>query len=67
MVNKKTDYAALQRELDDILDRLQHNEVDIDTAVKSYERGMEIVKELEVYLAKAENTVTKLQTQFEAK
>lgn len=67
MATKKTDYAALQRELDEILRGLQHDEVDIDTAVKSYERGMEIVKELEAYLANAENTVTKLQAQFGAR
>lgn len=67
MATKKIDYAALQRELDEILERLQHDEVDIDAAVKSYERGMQIVSELELYLAAAENKVTKLQATFEAK
>jgi exodeoxyribonuclease VII small subunit len=66
MATKKTDYAELQRELDSILERLQHDEVDIDAAVKSYERGMEIVKELEAHLKAAENKVTKLQARFEA-
>jgi exodeoxyribonuclease VII small subunit len=65
MATKKTDYAALQRELDEILSRLQSDDVDIDVAVGAYERGMEIVKELEVYLAAAENKVTKLQARFE--
>jgi exodeoxyribonuclease VII small subunit len=65
MATKKTDYAALQRELDEILSRLQSDDVDIDVAVGAYERGMEIVKELEVYLAVAENKVTKLQARFE--
>jgi exodeoxyribonuclease VII small subunit len=67
MATKKIDYAELQRELDDILERLQRDEVDIDAATKSYERGMEIVKELEMHLAAAENKVTKLQAKFETK
>jgi exodeoxyribonuclease VII small subunit len=57
----------LQTELDEILSKMQHDELDIDEAVKSYERGMEIIKQLESYLSKAENTVTKLQAKFEGK
>lgn len=62
---EKVDYKALQAELDQILDKLQNDELDIDGAVGSYERGMEIVKQLEAYLKDAENTVTKLQAKFE--
>lgn len=62
----KTDYRALHTELDTILDKLQAAEFDIDDAIKSYERGMEIVLELERYLKQAENKVTKLQAKFES-
>ena len=57
-------YQELQQELDTILHKLQHNELDIDAAIKSYERGMEIVKILEKYLKEAENKVIKLQAKF---
>lgn len=66
MAEKKTDYRALQQELDEILAKMQHEELDIEAAVKSYERGMVIVKELEAHLGAAENTVTKLKAKFEA-
>lgn len=59
------DYKALQTELDGILDKLQNAEFDIDEAIKSYERGMEIITQLEAYLKQAENKVTKLQTKFD--
>lgn len=65
MTHGPIDYKALQQELDTILSKLQHSELDIDEAVKAYERGMELVKELEMYLSKAENTVTKLKARFE--
>ena len=65
MTDKKTDYRALQQELDVLLAKMQHDEVDIETAVQSYERGMVIVKELETHLKQAENTVTKLKAKFE--
>lgn len=60
MASKKTDYKALNQELDDILVRLQAEDLDVDEAVKLYERGIAITKELEAYLRQAENTVAKI-------
>ena len=62
---KKFDYQALSQELDTILEELQTADLDIDEAVKKYERGMTIVKDLETYLKTAENKVTKLKARFE--
>jgi exodeoxyribonuclease VII small subunit len=64
MANKQLDYKALQAELDDIMQSLQHDDIDIDMATKSYERGMEIITQLEAYLETAENKVQKLRVQF---
>lgn len=58
---KQANYAELSRELDGIIEQLQAAEVDIDEAVKLYERGTTLVKELEKYLKTAENKITKLQ------
>ena len=60
----KASYQAMANELNDILLELQAEDLDIDTAVKQYERGLELVKELEAYLKSAENTVSKLKAKF---
>ena len=61
---KKPSYQKLNVELDTILNELQGGELDIDEAVKKYERGMIIVKELQDYLKSAENTVKKVRANF---
>ena len=53
-------YEALKTELDTILAELQREDLDVDTALKHYQRGLELVRQLEKYLAKAENKVTEL-------
>ena len=70
-MNKKSDtkgapadYETLRRELDGILDDLQSGSLDIDQALEKYRRGLELVKRLEKYLDKAENTVRELKTKF---
>ena len=57
---KPADYNSLSSELDSVLERLQADGIDIDEAVKLYERGTELVKELEKYLKQASNKVTKI-------
>lgn len=64
-MTKELDYRKLSEELDTILDRLQTADLDIDDAVKSYERGMNLVKQLEEYLKTAENKVTKIKTSLD--
>lgn len=53
----KIDYKRLSAELDEVLAKLQSPDLDVDEAVKSYERGMVIAKQLETYLKEAENKV----------
>ncbi len=57
---KTFNYSQLNEELNKILDELQSADLDIDDAVKKYERGMVIIKELENYLKTAENKVKKI-------
>jgi len=54
----------MSMELEAILLELQESELDIEIAVKKYERGLELIAALEDYLKTAENRVTKLKAQF---
>lgn len=59
-MSKQVDYHTLNDELEQILSELQADDIDVDTATKKYERGLQLIHELEAYLKTAENTVTKL-------
>lgn len=65
MSNKDIDYQALNDELQAVLVQLDKSNGDIDAAIKQYERGMEIVGQLEAYLKDAENKVKKVQQQWD--
>ncbi len=64
-MTKAINYQELSKELDTILAQLQTDDFDIDEALKLYERGIAISKQLEAYLKDAENTVTKLKASFD--
>lgn len=57
-------YQELQAELSSILGQLQDSNVDVDEATVLYERGMEIVHQLQVRLDEAENTIKKIDARF---
>lgn len=57
---KAKDYQALSLELDEVLAKLQQPDVAIDEAVKMYERGLQLIEELEKHIAEAENKIEKL-------
>lgn len=67
MAEKKVDYKVLNTELDKILVKLQSAELDVDQAVELYEKGMKIADELETYLKKAENKVSKIRIDWESR
>jgi exodeoxyribonuclease VII small subunit len=64
-MTKEINYQELSQELDTILAQLQSDDFDIDEALKLYERGIEITKQLESYLKTAENKVSKLKVSFD--
>ena len=53
-------YQTLKTELDTIMAELQREDLDVDTALKQYQRGLEVVRQLERYLKTAENTLSEL-------
>lgn len=60
-----SDYTTLQNELNETMEKLQSAEViDIEEAVKMYERGMQIIEELKSHLKTAENKVAKIKADF---
>jgi exodeoxyribonuclease VII small subunit len=60
MAKTKPTYETLRAELDALMAELQREDLDVDEAVTQYERGLQLVKELEQYLASAENKVKEL-------
>lgn len=64
MSKKDLNYRQLSAELDEILQNLESADLDIDEALKKYQRGMEIVQQLEDYLKTAENKVTKIKSEW---
>jgi exodeoxyribonuclease VII small subunit len=64
MAKTPVDYQALKNELDGIMQALQQEELDVDEALKHYERGLELIKTLETYLKTAENQVSELKAKF---
>jgi exodeoxyribonuclease VII small subunit len=61
---KPEDYQTLRAELDEIMLALQREDLDVDQALKYYERGLQLVKKLETYLQTAENKVSHLKAKF---
>jgi exodeoxyribonuclease VII small subunit len=53
-------YKELSDELAKVMQSLEGGDLDIDQAVVCYERGLQIVRELEAHLKDAENKVIAL-------
>jgi exodeoxyribonuclease VII small subunit len=60
MAVPKENYQDLSQKLDDVLDKLQSEDLDVDTAISLYEQGLNLVAELEKRLETAENKVREL-------
>lgn len=59
----KKSYEELAHELDSVIANLQRDELDVDEALKNYQRGLELTKILENYLNKAESQIKKIKAQ----
>jgi exodeoxyribonuclease VII small subunit len=64
--SEKLNYRDLKDELDQVMQQLQDSELDVDQALVLYQRGQEIIKQLDAYLKTAENTIKKLKSNFKA-
>lgn len=64
MTTKNIDHKTLSTQLDDIIEQIQSGEMDIDSAVSAFEKGMAIIEKLESQLELAENKIAKIKKQF---
>ncbi len=59
-------YKVLKTELDAVMIELQREDLDVDAALQHYQRGLELIKQIEQYLKSAENKVVDLKAKFDA-
>ncbi|HSX44574.1 MAG TPA: exodeoxyribonuclease VII small subunit [Candidatus Saccharimonadales bacterium] len=59
------DYRKLSTELDEVINKLQNDDLDIDQAAEVYEKGMNLIQQMEKHLKTVENKVTKIKTKLE--
>lgn len=64
MTKTVVDFASLNSELETILIELNREDLDVDQAIKHYERGLKLVAQLEQYLQSSENKITELKAKF---
>ena len=57
MAEKKRNYQEMKIELDDIIARLESDDIDIDEAGKLYEKGRKLAREIEKYLKKIRSNI----------
>jgi exodeoxyribonuclease VII small subunit len=62
---KQVSYKDKREELDKAIARLQSDDLDVDEALILYKKSQDLIKELEDYLAQAENTINKYKTKLE--
>jgi exodeoxyribonuclease VII small subunit len=57
-------YQELRAQLDELLQKLQDPDCDVDAAVDLYEQALTLVTKLETHLESAENRIKKVQADF---
>jgi exodeoxyribonuclease VII small subunit len=60
MAKKDSDYRTLSEDLDTLLATLQRSDIHVDEAMKLYQQGLGLVKQLEERLEQAENELVTL-------
>lgn len=66
MKKQGINFTEATTELDTIIAKLQTGDVEVDEAITLHARGSTLIKELEAYLATAENTITAMTHNKEA-
>jgi exodeoxyribonuclease VII small subunit len=66
MTKEASDFGAKLRELEGITAWFESDEVDLNTALAKFERGMQLADELKRELQQVENRVEKIKARFDA-
>jgi exodeoxyribonuclease VII small subunit len=53
-------YRQLQKELDVLMAQLQDDDLDVDTAITTYEQASKLIAQLKKHLQSAENKLNKV-------
>jgi exodeoxyribonuclease VII small subunit len=61
---KADSYRQLKEELDEVVIKLQGDDLDVEEALELYKKGQQLIKQLETYLETAENSVKELKAKF---
>lgn len=64
VTKKRFNYQAARAELDEILSSMQQENTDIEDMSAKYERGLQLIADLEDYLSEAENKITEIKARF---
>ncbi len=59
-----TDYQALSAQLDEIMTAMSSSDITIDEALEKYKEATRLIKQMEAHLKSAENTISKLTSEF---
>lgn len=51
------DYKAMRSELDKLLEKMRSDELDVDEALASFERGQELIRAMKDHLKTVENKI----------
>lgn len=63
MTKENKSYKDLKRSLDEVLEKIQSPDCDLDEVLELHEKASKIVSELEDYLDKAQAKINKLKTE----
>ena len=65
MPDEKFNFTKAYQELEEINEWFQGEEIDLDEALKKYERGMELVKKCQERLKEAENKFEDIKKKYD--
>ncbi|MBW3568833.1 exodeoxyribonuclease VII small subunit [Candidatus Parcubacteria bacterium] len=54
------EYTNLKTELDKLIAKLEDESLDVDEAIKLYEKSQKVIAEMDVYLKKSEAKIKKI-------
>lgn len=63
----KQNYSDLQAQLDEVMAKIQAEDLDVEEAIRLYKKGQELIAKIETYLGEAEVSIKKVTADFNKK
>ncbi|HUA13628.1 MAG TPA: exodeoxyribonuclease VII small subunit [Candidatus Sulfotelmatobacter sp.] len=67
MAPKTRKYQVIKTDLDEVLVKLKDEDIDVDQAIKLYEKGQKLISEMQSYLKTARNSIKEIKVKNKAK